>query len=76
MTTRREVIYIDDLDKRKGRETPVGPGGEHMKLTLDGMTVELDLTAKHAAALRSAFRKYLDAGKVVAPNGTRPRGKA
>jgi tRNA threonylcarbamoyladenosine modification (KEOPS) complex Pcc1 subunit len=47
-----------------------------MKLTLDGMMVELDLTAKHAAALRSAFRKYLDAGKVVAPNGTRPRGKA
>jgi len=72
MATIEKVIYTDDLDKVKGKNTDIGSDGEHVTLSLDGMTVALDLTARHVASLRKTFRKYLDAGKVVAPNGQPP----
>lgn len=54
---RVEVQLIDDIDGGTAEET--------IRFGLDGIDYEIDLSAKHADRLRSAFAKYVDAGTKV-----------
>ena len=55
MAQRTTVQLIDDLDGTEGKETLV--------LSLDGTTVEIDLSTKNADKLRTAVKPYLEAGR-------------
>jgi len=55
MVTKVQVSLVDDLD---GSE----PASAHT-LQLDGLRVEIDLSAANAAALRDALQPYLAAGR-------------
>ena len=59
MAQRVEVQLTDDLD---GTNIPTGKG-ETVLFGLDGNTYEIDLTTKHAAALRKALATYVEAGR-------------
>lgn len=73
MARRVEVQLIDDLDGGKADET--------VAFAFDGVSYEIDLSAKHAAKLRSGLAKYTEAGRkmgrgrVAAVTGAR-RGSA
>lgn len=50
------ITYLtDDLDGSDADET--------VKFALDGKGYEIDLSKKNAAALRRAFKRYVDAGR-------------
>ena len=55
------VSLVDDLDGGKADET--------VDFSLDGKNYEIDLSDKHAAALRKALASYVAAGR--RPNGAR-----
>jgi nucleoid-associated protein Lsr2 len=61
MVQRVEVQLVDDLD---GTDVRTGRG-ETVEFALDGMTYEIDLTSKNAAALRKALAAYVAAGRRV-----------
>lgn len=70
MVQRTEIHLIDDLD---GREIPTGKG-ETVPFALDGMSYEIDLLAKNAAALRKMLAAYVAAARPVKPSrGARRR---
>ena len=46
-----QVTLVDDLDG--------GEAAESVSFSLDGKTYEIDLSAKHAAALRDAFAPFI-----------------
>lgn len=52
------------------------PGDETLTLSLDGKTVEVDLTKKEADALRKAVEPYLAAGRKVTGSTKRGAGSA
>jgi nucleoid-associated protein Lsr2 len=54
MARRVEVHLIDDIGGGKADET--------VRFGLDGVNYEIDLSAKNAGQLRSAFAKYVGAG--------------
>jgi Lsr2 len=72
---RVEVRLIDDLDGGKAQET--------IRFGLDGVSYEIDLSAKNAKQLRSALAQYMDAGSkagrgsvVTSARGRRAAGPA
>jgi hypothetical protein len=56
MAQRVEVQFTDDLD---GRRIPADRA-ETVGFALDGTTYEIDLSSKHAAALRKALAPYVE----------------
>jgi hypothetical protein len=63
MAQRVNVILVDDLSGEDAAET--------VTFGLDGVSYEIDLSDDHAAELRSAFARYIEAGRKV---GGRRRG--
>lgn len=57
MAQRVQVMLIDDVDKSEGAET--------VTFGLDGVTYEIDLSAKNAAALRDALAPWVAHGRRV-----------
>lgn len=66
MAQRVQIILEDDLDG--------GDASETVTFGLDGVTYEIDLNDKNAAALREALAGYVGAGRKVA--GRRRSGSA
>lgn len=66
MAQRVEIILEDDIDGGKATET--------VTFGLDGVTYEIDLNDKNAAALRDALAGYVGAGRRVA--GRRSSGSS
>jgi hypothetical protein len=50
-----QVLLVDDLDG--------GSADETVSFSLDGVSYEIDLSAKNAAKLRDAFAEYLGAAR-------------
>jgi hypothetical protein len=65
MAQRVNVVLVDDLDGSDADET--------VTFGLDGVDYEIDLTDKHAAALRDALALYVGHGRRV--GGRRKRGQ-
>lgn len=63
------TIHIDDLD---GRQIRSGTGGT-VSFSLDGVTYEIDLSAKHRRELERTLDPYIAAGRKL-PRGSR-RGR-
>lgn len=62
------VKLTDDLDG--------GDADETVNFALDGKAYQIDLTRKNAAALRKAFKPYIDAGRTSRSAGGRGRRSA
>lgn len=58
MGRRTEVVMTDDLD-------PEQTADETLRVALDDVTVELDLTSENAARLRETLQPWLAAGRRV-----------
>ena len=71
MVQRVEILLTDDLD---GRAIPSGKG-ETVLFALDGTSYEIDLRARHAAALRAALGAYVEAGRPIKNTRGRQRGR-
>ena len=67
MAQKVQVILVDDIDGGAATET-VG-------FALDGVSYEIDLSAKNAAKLRDAFASYVGAARKVG-SGRRPGRRA
>ncbi|HEV2639182.1 MAG TPA: Lsr2 family protein [Actinocrinis sp.] len=50
-----QTVLVDDIDGSEAQET--------VKFSLDGTEFEIDLTEAHAAELRDALAKFVDAGR-------------
>jgi hypothetical protein len=57
MAQKTQVVLIDDIDG--------GPAEETVTFSLDGVSYEIDLSAKNAATLRDAFAPWVGAGRRV-----------
>ena len=66
MAQKIQTLLIDDLDGGQADDT--------LRFGLDGMDYEIDLSAKHAEALRKALAPYLDAAR-RAPGICRPAAR-
>ncbi|WP_028935482.1 histone-like nucleoid-structuring protein Lsr2 [Pseudonocardia spinosispora] len=55
MSQKVQVQLVDDLDG--------DPADETVRFSLDGRDYEIDLTARHALALRENLADYIDAGR-------------
>lgn len=66
MARKVTVTLIDDVDGE-------GSADETVEFGLDGVTYEIDLSAKNAAKLRSDLKKWVESGRRV---GGRRRGRA
>ena len=62
MVQKIQTLFIDDLDG--------GPAEGTVRFALDGTGYEIDLSSKHAQALRAALSSY--AGAARRAPGTRP----
>lgn len=70
MSTRTNVITMDDLDGTEGA-TPVA-------FALDGTSLVIDLKAEHEAALRDALAPFIERARRITPgrlNGKATRGR-
>ncbi|MEJ2865336.1 histone-like nucleoid-structuring protein Lsr2 [Actinomycetospora flava] len=65
MAQRTTVTLLDDLDQSEADET--------VEFGLDGVSYEIDLTEKHAAALRDAFKDFVEHARRT---GGRRRGSS
>jgi Lsr2 len=61
MAQKTVVVVTDDLT---GQTLP-NEQGQTVRFALDGQDYEIDLTKENAAELRSAFQRYIDAGRRV-----------
>jgi Lsr2 len=61
MAQRVEVALVDDLEG--------GPAARTVKLALDGVTYEIDLSEEHYAELAAVLRPYLLHGRRLSPAG-------
>jgi hypothetical protein len=68
MAQKVQVTLVDDLDGSSAEET--------VQFSIDGISYEIDLSAKNAKALREAVARYAAAGRRVstARRGGRARG--
>lgn len=66
MAQRVQVMLIDDVDGSEGAET--------VTFALDGVTYEIDLSEKNAAAMRDAFSSWVGHGRRVSGRAT-PSGR-
>ena len=55
MAQKVQVVLVDDLDG--------GEAEESVSFALDGVSYEIDLSAKNASALRDAFAPYVGHGR-------------
>jgi hypothetical protein len=67
MAQKVQTLFIDDLDGGEAEGT--------VRFGLDGTDYEIDLSAKHAAALRKALAPYLDAARRVPGSTARRPGR-
>ena len=58
MAQRIETILVDDLDASRAAD-------ETVRFGIDGTEYEIDLTARHAAELRSALNVYVGAARRI-----------
>lgn len=65
MAKKVTVTLVDDFDGE-------GPADETVEFSIDGVTYEIDLSAKNAKKLRDEFKQWIDAGRRV---GGRRRGR-
>ena len=71
MARRTEVTLVDDIDGNAAEET--------VHFALDGMSYEMDLSTKHAEALRKALSQYITHARRLGRSGAvarRPGGTA
>ncbi|MDR3659267.1 MAG: Lsr2 family protein [Mycobacterium sp.] len=66
MAKKVTVTLVDDFDGE-------GAADETVEFALDGVSYEIDLTAKNATKLRNDLKKWVEAGRRV---GGRRRGRA
>ncbi len=59
-----QTLFIDDIDGSAAEGT--------VRFALDGTDYEIDLNATHAAALRKALAKYVDAARKSSAAARRP----
>ena len=64
MAQKIQTLFIDDIDGTEAEGT--------VRFALDGAEYEIDLNAKHAAALRKALARYIDAGRRSTGAARRP----
>lgn len=62
MTVRIQIILTDNLDEQRGEVTDIGPDGETVVISLNGVVRELHLTKAHAEQLDADIGPYLAAG--------------
>ena len=55
MAQKIQTLFIDDIDGSEAEGT--------VRFALDGADYEIDLNARHAAALRKTLAKYIDAAR-------------
>ena len=65
MAQKVNIVLVDDLDG--------GPADETVAFGLDGRNYEIDLSEKHAGALREALSGYVGHARKVAASGRRSR---
>ena len=65
MAKKVTVTLVDDFDGN-------GPADETVEFALDGVSYEVDLSARNAQNLRDDLKKWIDAGRRV---GGRRRGR-
>jgi len=69
MAQKVQVLLVDDIDDGKADET--------VQFGLDGVSYEIDLSAKNAAKLRDVLAGYVGAARRVGPrSGGRRRGRS
>ncbi|MCQ9162589.1 MULTISPECIES: Lsr2 family protein [unclassified Arthrobacter] len=68
MAQKIHVTLVDDLDQ--------SPADENVTFGLDGISYEIDLSAKNAGELREALAKYIGAGRRAGGRAVRGRGTA
>ena len=66
MAKKVTVTLVDDFDGD-------GPADETVEFAIDGVSYEIDLSAKNAKKLREDLKKWIDAGRRV---GGRRRGRS
>jgi hypothetical protein len=66
MAKKVTVTLVDDFDGE-------GPADETVEFSIDGVSYEIDLSAKNAKKLRDELKQWTDAGRRV---GGRRRGRA
>ena len=66
MAKKVTVTLVDDFDGD-------GPADETVEFSIDGVTFEIDLSAKNAKKLREDLKQWIDAGRRV---GGRRRGRS
>jgi hypothetical protein len=62
MTVRIQIILTDNLDEARGEQTDIGPDGETVVISKNGVVRELHLTREHADGLDAVLDPYLQAG--------------
>ena len=68
MAQKIQTLLIDDLDGGQADDT--------VRFGLDGADYEIDLSAKHAEALRKALAPYLDAARRAPASVARRSGRS
>lgn len=66
MAKKVTVTLVDDFDGS-------GPADETVEFSIDGVSYEIDLSAKNAQKIRDDFKQWIDAGRRV---GGRRRGRS
>lgn len=66
MAKKVTVTLVDDFDGE-------GPADETVEFGLDGVSYEIDLSARNAARLRDELKRWVDSGRRV---GGRRRGRS
>lgn len=67
MAQKVQILFIDDLDG--------GQADDAVRFGLDGTDYEIDLSAKHAQALRTALAPYLSAARRAPGSAARQPGR-
>lgn len=75
MAKKVTVTLVDDFDGE-------GPADETVEFSIDGVSYEIDLSARNAKKIREDFKQWIDAGRRVGgrrrgrPGGSPGRGRA
>lgn len=67
MAQKVTVVLVDDIDK--------GPADETVSFSLDGVSYEIDLSAKNAAAFRDSLAQYVGPARRVGSRGSSGRAQ-
>jgi hypothetical protein len=67
MAQKVQVILVDDLDGGAAEET--------VSFALDGVSYEIDLSTKNAAALRDTFAQYTGTARKIGGRASAGRGR-